>query len=122
MKWEMEFDIRPCPAPRWSPKRDKWKPSPQVKKYKAFRDFIYYQSRSVPEAKQVFKVNMRFTFAKKKIPEDLAHRSTPDIDNLVKAVLDSLYPDGDQAIWSIEAKKIWGEKDEVWVEIYYTSP
>ena len=38
----------------------------------------------------------------------------PDIDNLIKSVLDSLAED-DSYVYSVNAKKYWSEKGNVWI-------
>lgn len=38
----------------------------------------------------------------------MMHRFKPDIDNLVKAVMDAII-DADAKIWSIKAEKVWTE-------------
>jgi Holliday junction resolvase RusA-like endonuclease len=45
---------------------------------------------------------------RKELLEKGMHRFKPDIDNLVKAVLDSII-DTDAKIWSIKAEKVWTE-------------
>ena len=37
------------------------------------------------------------------------HQQKPDIDNLIKAVLDALLED-DCAVWMVEACKVWSDK------------
>ena len=36
-------------------------------------------------------------------------QSRPDIDNLQKSILDSLFPDEDSHIWKVCASKRWGD-------------
>ena len=46
--------------------------------------------------------------AKKKLAmRGKPHRQKPDIDNLVKAVIDSIYPEDDAAVPGIVARKRW---------------
>jgi Holliday junction resolvase RusA-like endonuclease len=44
------------------------------------------------------------------------HRISPDVDNLLKAVLDSLYTKatgGDAHIWDVRASKLWAEFGQI---------
>ena len=59
---------------------------------------------------------------KKKELEGQPHTKKPDLDNLVKAVLDALndgvaYTD-DSKIWRIVARKEYGEEPSVWIGIH----
>lgn len=53
---------------------------------------------------------------KKATMEGQAHRQKPDIDNLLKFVLDALLPDGDECVNDVHAKKIWGYEGKVIIE------
>lgn len=48
---------------------------------------------------------------KKKEMVDTPHRQTPDLDNLVKGVLDALFykSGGDQHVYAIRAEKYWAD-------------
>ena len=41
------------------------------------------------------------------------HTIKPDLDNLLKALIDALLPAGDEHLHRINASKIWGPKDEI---------
>lgn len=41
------------------------------------------------------------------------HQQKPDLDNLVKAVFDALYPDSDCQFWHFEATKLWAEQGRI---------
>ena len=41
------------------------------------------------------------------------HQQTPDKDNLEKALLDALCPDGDARIWDGRVTKRWGYKGQI---------
>lgn len=45
------------------------------------------------------------------------HKGRPDIDNLIKSLLDSIF-DNDAHVWDIRGTKIWGKKGGV--EIHKT--
>ena len=63
------------------------------------------------------------SYSKKKKVELMGepHTKKPDLDNLVKAVLDGLngvaYED-DSIIWNVDATKEYGDEPEVWVTIF----
>mgnify|MGYP003396025562 CR=1 FL=1 len=40
---------------------------------------------------------------------------TPDLDNLIKALLDALF-ENDSTVWDLHATKIWGEVGKIIVE------
>jgi Holliday junction resolvase RusA-like endonuclease len=63
--------------------------------------------------------------AKKAAMAGSAHRQKPDIDNVAKAVLDALWPDGDEAVAWLTARKVWAPEDaagSVTVSIHYDPP
>ena len=105
------YEIIPCSKPRMT-KRDKWKKRPVVLKYFAFRDECRLKGVQVPEAGAhvIFHVPMPLSWTKKK-RNDLfmkPHRQKPDIDNLVKGLLDAVYDD-DSTVHDIRASKVWSK-------------
>ena len=89
---------------------DAWKKRPAVLRYRAFRDDV--QAHRV-----VFCNGDRVTFwvpmpaswsdAKRVRQDGQPHQQRPDIDNLLKALLDAIYED-DAGIWHIGgAQKRW---------------
>jgi Holliday junction resolvase RusA-like endonuclease len=52
---------------------------------------------------------------KKDIFNDCYHSHTPDLDNLIKALLDALF-ENDSEVWDLHATKIWGRKGKIIVE------
>lgn len=61
-------------------------------------------------------VTVLFQFATKKTAiHGESHRQTPDLDNLLKAFLDALLPDGDEKVWCVSVRKVWGPVDGVFV-------
>lgn len=112
-------NIIPVPKPRMTIS-DKWKQRPCVLKYREYADKIRSQ---VPEmvAKRLvldFYVPMPKSWSKKKCNEfnGSPHERTPDIDNLVKAFLDSLYSD-DCHVYQIFATKYWVEEGKEGVNV-----
>ena len=42
-----------------------------------------------------------------------AHKSKPDLDNLLKALFDALYPESDSQFWDYRATKVWAENGSI---------
>ena len=108
------FNTRPVPKPRMT-QRDKWAKRDCVVRYYSFKDEITYQSKhyEVPDSIRVtFGIPFPKSYSKKKKVELLGkpHQIKPDVDNLVKALLDSL-KDKDQSVWRVDARKIWTSGD-----------
>lgn len=47
------------------------------------------------------------------------HMKKPDIDNLQKALLDSVWPEGDQEVWDWRCSKLWWNSGAI---ILYDAP
>ena len=107
-----EYAIIPVPKPRMT-QRDAWLKPPRkgVAKYWAFKEEVQLRKLAVaPEGTQItFIIPMPKSWAAKKKREYCGkpHQQTPDIDNLIKALLDAIH-EQDKHIWSITASKIWG--------------
>lgn len=112
------YEITPVAAPR-QVKSDSWSPRPQVKKYRAFRDEVRLRGVSVPAqgARVTFVVPMPASWPKyqRNNLDGQPHRQKPDIDNLIKALLDAVYGD-DCGVSDISARKVWGRKGAIIVE------
>ena len=112
--WQLEID--PVSAPR-QVRSHAWKPTKPVLKYRAFKDKLRLLTKSNPIVipSDVAHVHLEFTIVmpkswskkKQRAMEGLYHRSKPDIDNLVKAVLDAVCAE-DKHVASIRASKRWG--------------
>lgn len=106
--------IDPCAAPRQS-RRDSWKPSKAVQKYRRFKDALraiaapYYVSRPPDSLYCRFYIPMPAPWSAKKKCDMSGKpmRSKPDGDNLIKAVADGLWPAGDAEIWDWSSIKQW---------------
>ena len=44
-------------------------------------------------------------------------KPSPDLDNIIGAVMDALFPDNDDHVVSLEAHKIWGETGQLQITI-----
>lgn len=69
-----------------------------------------------PDDALLFLMPMPKSWSKKRKAEmnGELHTQKPDVDNMTKAVLDSLYDD-DSAIHTICARKIWAYEGAIWV-------
>lgn len=109
------YDIVPIPKPRMT-QRDKWQQRDCVMKYRAFKDECRMFDVVIPEAgsQVIFVLPMPKSWSKKK-KDDMdgkPHRAKKDVDNLLKALLDAVFPD-DSSVWDIRITKRWGESGKI---------
>ncbi len=111
----MIYHINPVPKPRQT-RADKWKKRPCVLRYRAFKDEIRLNRVALPAVgfKVVFTIAMPENWDEKKkdIMHLQPHTRTPDLDNLIKALLDAVY-ENDSHVWNIHATKRWGLKGSI---------
>lgn len=115
------INIEPNTKPRMT-RRDKWAKRPCVLKYWAFCDELRKQAEFAKfeighKVKLVFYLPMPDSWSKRKkvVFDSTAHQSTPDIDNLVKAVFDGLL-EQDKMIYSLEASKWWSTEGKIIIQ------
>lgn len=120
----MRVYLTPVAKPRQT-RADRWQQRPAVMKYRDFADALrlLYPQPLPAQLKLTFLIPMPRSWSAKKryIMSFEPHQQAPDIDNLVKAVLDALcvkdsdiYKPNDSYIWDVRAKKIWaGDSDTV---------
>jgi len=110
--------IDPVAKPRMT-QRDKWAKRPSVLRYRDFCDKLREYGASVRPAGSeiIFVIPMPKSWSAKKKAQmaHKPHQQRPDIDNLLKAVLDALH-DEDCHIWSITGTKLWGYSGEVIID------
>lgn len=118
--------VDPVAKPRQT-RADKWKKRPSVIKYRAFADQVRFcanmENREMIEEMLLtgalikFNIPMPTSWSQKKKDAlcTAPHKNKPDIDNLIKAVLDALLEE-DQAVHTISATKVWSTKGsiEIW--------
>lgn len=108
----MIIEIVPVAKPRMT-RSDKWKQRPCVMRYRAFADELRLKvgkGFDVNYYEIVFTMPMPESWSKKKKKEmdGTCHVQKPDIDNLLKSVLDALYGD-DSHIHNLGGlRKSWG--------------
>lgn len=127
----LEFDYAGTPVgkPRMS-QRDKWRKRPVVLRYRAFADGLRAAAGPLPaqQPDAVFVtalISMPMSWSKKKqlSMNGKPCRSRPDIDNIIKAIADSLF-DEDCCIWLALAVKYWclAGGDGLNVKVLYAKP
>lgn len=109
------WPITPVPAPR-QVRRDRFNPSPGVRRYREFRDECALRRiwHPIPGDLVVFIMPVPKSRIRQGI-EGQPHIQTPDVDNLLKVLLDACYGD-DAHIWTITAAKVWGRAGAIYIE------
>jgi Holliday junction resolvase RusA-like endonuclease len=111
----VELDVAPCSAPRQS-RRDTYDPCPAVVRYRAFQNQValewnlVHQEFPAAGARVTFWIPMPQSWSRKKKAhmQYQPHTSKPDIDNLCKALLDSLFRKReDSHIYDLYIAKFW---------------
>ncbi|RKZ82922.1 MAG: RusA family crossover junction endodeoxyribonuclease [Gammaproteobacteria bacterium] len=116
----IKLDITPVPKPRQT-RADKWKKRPSVLRYRAFADEIRLnlpRDLDFNNSTIVFLLPMPKSWSKKKkgAMNHSPHTQKPDLDNLIKALLDAHLSD-DSGIHSLRyVRKIWAYTGEIWIE------
>ena len=121
---EMTLNIIPLAKPRMT-QADRWKKRLVVLHYWVYRDEIFYGAlaqgyRTSFELIMEFIIPMPKSWPEtKKVKMDgEPHQQTPDIDNLEKAILDSLFLD-DKKVHKVMASKIWGRSGKVAIKNWH---
>lgn len=110
-----EIAITPMGKPRMV-RSDAWKKRQVVTRYWAFKDELNYLCNQVDYRQgnylyAIFHIPMPKSWSKVKRSQNLGkpHDQKYDIDNIIKAVLDCLLPDGDQKVHRTCVEKVWSE-------------
>ena len=114
--------VDPIGKPRMT-QRDRWKKRPVVLRYHAFCYSLRNFSGPFQNAEAlslIFEIPMPPSWSKKKklAMEGKPHQNKPDIDNLVKAVLDAFFIE-DKQIYQIQASKFWKSKGSIFIKEDY---
>lgn len=115
----IHIPVTPLAKPRMT-RSDKWKQRKVVMDYRAYGDALrlllpHYE---LPERVRVtFYLPMPASWSLKKrvAMNGKPHQQRPDIDNLVKGLLDHLAEE-DSYIWHVDAQKIWAENGSIALE------
>ena len=112
------FNVTPMGKPRMT-QRDCWKKRPCVLKYFKFKDSIKIQAKRQGYAlsdtlEVIFYIPMPKSWPKKKkaLLNGKPHKQRPDIDNILKGLLDTLLVD-DSIVHDVTCKKIWAYKGSI---------
>ena len=104
-----QYDIKPVPKPRMT-QSDKWKKRKCVVNYFTFKHLVRCAGIELPDygAHVIFGIPMPNSWSKKKklVSVNREHKQKPDIDNLLKALLDVIF-DEDSHISDIRVTKCW---------------
>lgn len=114
--------IDPVAKPRMT-RSDRWKKRPRVMRYRVYSIRLRQAAllnKFVPANELImqFHIKMPVSWSKKKKEQMKGKpmQSRPDIDNLEKAILDSLFPNDDSAVWKVCASKRWADFGSVTIE------
>jgi len=110
----VKYNLTPVPAPRMT-QRDKWAKRPCVVRYFEFRDKVRELGITVNSFDCiVFTMPMPKSWSKKKKLEHngKGHKSRPDLDNLCKSILDSIFEE-DCHIHALTLLKVWGYEGSI---------
>lgn len=113
-----ELKIAAVPKPRMT-RADTWKKRPCVLKYWAYKDELrlLFKEENIKIDGSIFvdfHIPMPRSWSKKKkaLLDGNFHDKRPDIDNLVKGVMDALYEE-DSHIHTIYCKKFWSIEPKI---------
>ena len=114
--------VDPMGAPRQT-RRDAWRPSKAVLRYRKFKDELRAVCGKPPVPVRLeleFDVPMPRSWSRRKrqLMQGTPHRSRPDVDNMAKAVMDALWTE-DGAVAELAARKRWSATGEVRVRLIY---
>lgn len=125
---EFTYYGKPIGKPRMT-RRDVWKKRPIVLRYRKFADEIRAASGKLPSSPDMVVITawmpMPKSWSRKK--RDLLNnrpcRTRPDVDNVIKAVMDALF-DEDCGIWVGVAIKYWCPigQERLEVKLLYAKP
>lgn len=111
------YAITPVPKPRMV-RSDAWKKRPAVMRYWAFKDKVRELGIELQSpCKITFYLPMPPSWSKRKKADFCGkpHMNKPDLDNMVKAIFDSVFSE-DAHMWSFAAEKYWAETPSITVE------
>lgn len=117
------FLINPIGKPRMT-RRDKWAKRPCVMRYRAWKDEMWALEKlsglnlrkATPvevEVIALFPMPQSWSTKKRYEMKGAPHRQKPDADNVLKAVLDALWPNDDQKIAGTSCRKRWAEAGSI---------
>lgn len=105
----MKYEIIPVPKPRQT-RSDKWKERPCVLRYRAFADKVREFGIEIkPGDSIIFCLPMSKSWSEKKKKEMYMqpHCIVPDLDNLIKSILDACHKEDSHIHWLGHTFKKW---------------
>jgi len=97
-------------------KSDAWRNRKCVVKYWEYKRQVQSLGIKLPEAGAhvtfVLPMPASWSQKKKNVWNSSPHQQKPDIDNLLKGILDCIYKD-DSVVWNISATKRWGKEGRI---------
>jgi len=88
-------------------------------RYRSFKDECRHAGVEVPESgcHVIFILPMPKSWSdkKKKELDGKPHQQTPDVDNLLKSLLDAIYTD-DCGVWAVMVEKRWGRSGKIQIK------
>lgn len=117
----MLYLITPTPAPRQS-KSSAWSDKPVYVRWRAFCAEVRARGVKIPQnVGFVFYIPMPLSWSEKRrvLMHGQPHQQTPDLDNLVKGVIDAaMHGQGldDKKIWRIRAQKRWSRNAAIRID------
>jgi len=112
---KQRYNILPVPKPRQT-RADKWKKRPCVMRYRAFADQVKLMGITIypgDSIEFILPMPKSWSKIKKAVANTTPHLQVPDIDNLLKSLLDACYDD-DSHIWMLnKISKKWGYEGEI---------
>lgn len=119
-----EFIIDPVAKPRMT-RRDKYNPGQAAIKYFSFRTALRLMAnlKGLKELSGIVWIKFFIQYpeswsdAKKKRAYYTPHCQRPDLDNLIKGILDTLTIKEDSHIHTIKAQKLWFDTGKIQIKI-----
>lgn len=105
----MHYDITPCAKPRMT-RGDKFRKRPATQRYWDFkRECLLKKVKLYEEMRVIFFMPMPKSWSKKKKAQmvHMPHKQKPDLDNLLKGLMDIL-PE-DSHLYNVHAEKYWSD-------------
>ena len=95
--------------------KDKWSKRPCVQRYWNYKDEVRERGITLQECNfhVTFVIPMPKSWSKadKDLMRNNPHQSKPDVDNLVKGLLDAVFEE-DCFVWDLRASKYWGDEGD----------
>lgn len=112
-------NVNPMAKPRMT-RRDKWKKRPIVDKYNSYKDQLRAECKRVKYTigetlcfTAVIEMPMSWSNKKKREMTGTKHQQTPDLDNIIKGIQDTLCEQDNFIHCYKNCRKIWGEKGSI---------